>query len=372
MIDGFRVIDGDSHMMEPMDIWENYLEEPFREKAPKVLGHRSKTALVYGPSEFFTPRPAQGSSTQTPVGRPQRPEHFEADFPERFGEAYESWWSLPSRLNHMDQEGIDATVGFATNGFMITSGAIADPRVQAAFCRAFNNWGADYCRDSAGRVKFVGMISLADIDGAVAEVERLADKPEVAAIVLPPVHSMIWSTEEFDPVWAALAAAEFAACFHGGGAQQTWFRSFSEGGLIPTSHALSNPVESMASLSTLIDGGVLERFPNLRVGFYEANAGWVPWWLARLDDHFEGRQARYSEGNHLSLLPSEYFARQGFVAADADEGPSRRWSTTSMATTWFSTATIPTPTARFPDRSKSSWTTTSPRTPSGRSCGITP
>ena len=173
-------------------------------------------------------------------------------------------------------------------------------------------------------------------------------------------------------MWAALAAAEFAACFHGGGAQQTWFRSFSEGGLIPTSHALSNPVESMASLSTLIDGGVLERFPNLRVGFYEANAGWVPWWLARLDDHFEGRQARYSEGNHLSLLPSEYFARQGFVAADADEGPSRLWSTTSMATTWFSTATIPTPTARFPDRSKSSWTTTSPRTPNGRSCGITP
>ena len=73
---------------------------------------------------------------------------------------------------------------------MSTSGAIADLGVQAAFCRAFNNWGADYCRDSAGRVKFVGMISLADIDGAVAEVERLAESsPRWPRCVLPPVHS---------------------------------------------------------------------------------------------------------------------------------------------------------------------------------------
>ena len=135
--DSFRVIDGDGHMMEPMDIWDSYVEGSFRERAPKVVGHRSKTRHVYGPCEIFP----EGAGDRGP----QRPTHFEADFPERFGEAYESYWSLSSRLKHMDEEGTDIMVGFPTTGGVATSEAVKDPALQAALCRAYNNWGVDYC-----------------------------------------------------------------------------------------------------------------------------------------------------------------------------------------------------------------------------------
>jgi uncharacterized protein len=85
------------------------------------------------------------------------------------------------------------------------------------------------------------------------------------------------------------------------------------------SHAIAFPVDAMLAMGTMIFGGVLERFPRLRVGFYEANAGWLGWWLSRLDDHLLGRQGRFMYGSHLPLAPSEYFRRQCFVAADADE-----------------------------------------------------
>ena len=314
MRDGFRVIDGDGHMMEPTDIWDRYVEGSFRDRAPKVVGHRSKTRHVYGPCEIFP----EGAGDRGP----QRPTHFEADFPERFGEAYESYWSLSSRLQHMDEEGTDIMVGFPTTGGVATSEAVKDPALQAALCRAYNNWGVDYCADSGGRVKFIGIISVKDLDGAVREVERLAGHGEVAAVVLPAIHAQgrLFCEPEYDRLWAAFCAAGFAACFHGGSAQQTWFRPWTEAGLLPTAHSLSFPVEAMAAVGTVIDGGVLERFPELRTGFYECNAGWVPWWLSRLDEHFEGRQARYSEGRELSMKPSEYFARQCFVALDPDEG----------------------------------------------------
>ena len=85
-------------------------------------------------------------------------------------------------------------------------------------------------------------------------------------------------------------------------------------------HAISFPVDLMLSLAALIFGNVLERFPDLRCGFYEANAGWVPYWLARLDDHGTGRQARFMQGGSVSLKPSEYFLRQCSVSCDPDEG----------------------------------------------------
>ena len=73
----------------------------------------------------------------------------------------------------------------------------------------------------------------------------------------------------------------------------------------------------MEAMGALIVGGVLERFPGLRVGFLEGNCGWLPWWLDRLDDQWK----KYGGGEeiHLSAKPSEYFRRQCFIGTDVDE-----------------------------------------------------
>src|SRR5579883_715241 len=174
MKDGFRVIDGDAHMQEPLDIWERYVEPGYRERAPKVIGAVARQLHNYGPCEPF------------PEGIPQRrPESLFAGYAERYGPAYESWWDLPSRLQHMEQEGIDLMIGFPTNGRAATSRHISDPRLQAALCRAYNDWATDFCSGSHGRVKFIAKVTLLDVAEAVAEVKRVGARPEVAGIVLP-------------------------------------------------------------------------------------------------------------------------------------------------------------------------------------------
>ncbi len=311
MRNGYRVIDGDGHMQEPLDIWDNYVEQPYHHRRPLVSGHVGRYLFNYHPCEAF------------PEGRGSvRPESVFADCEERFGDAWRNWWALPDRLTEIDKEGLDIQVGFPTNGNSATSSSITDPKLQAALVRAYNNWATDYCRDSDGRVQFIAQVTLLDVNEAIEEARRMGPCPQATAINLPdPGGSRKWSDAEFDPLWETLDELSLAASFHGGGSQQRVFKDYTTTPtLASVSHALSFPLDAMLAMGTLIFGEVLERFPNLRVSFLEANAGWVPWWLSRMDDHAVGRQGRFQYGEEVRLTPSEYFARQCFVACDADEG----------------------------------------------------
>jgi predicted TIM-barrel fold metal-dependent hydrolase len=309
MKNGFDVIDADGHMIEPVDIWDRYVEPAFYDRRPIVTGAVGRTFHAYGPCEIFP------NGVPTP-----RPDDQFADVPARYGEAFTDWWSLASRLKAMDAEGIDVMVDFPTNGIMATSQSIKDGQLQAALCRAYNNWASDYCMDAGGRVKYVALVSLADVDQAVAEIERVAQHPQIASVVIRNRGmERMWNRPELDVLWAALADHDLAVCFHGG---SHLLRAWSNAKLTAVSHALSFPLDNMLTMGTLIFGGVLERFPSLRAGFYEGNAGWLSWWLARMDDHAVGRQGRFMDDAsvELSLAPSDYFLRQCFVACDADEG----------------------------------------------------
>ena len=85
-------------------------------------------------------------------------------------------------------------------------------------------------------------------------------------------------------------------------------------------HAIRNPVELMGAIASMTTGGILERHPKLRCAFLEGTAGWVYWWLWRLDDQWE----KYGPGCEfqLTMAPSEYFKRQCYIALDVDEEPA--------------------------------------------------
>jgi predicted TIM-barrel fold metal-dependent hydrolase len=76
----------------------------------------------------------------------------------------------------------------------------------------------------------------------------------------------------------------------------------------------------MGAIASLTTGGVLERHPKLRAAFLEGTAGWLHWWLWRLDDQWE----KFGPGceRQLSMAPSEYFRRQCYIALDVDEEPA--------------------------------------------------
>jgi predicted TIM-barrel fold metal-dependent hydrolase len=76
-------------------------------------------------------------------------------------------------------------------------------------------------------------------------------------------------------------------------------------------------MEQMMALLTLIEGGVLERHPQLKVGFLETGCGWLPYWLWRLDREYES--SRSEVAHNVKMKPSEYFRRQCFVSMEPSE-----------------------------------------------------
>ena len=322
MKQGYRVIDGDGHMQEPMDMWANYMPEAFRDRAPNVIGHSGKIVHKYGPCEIYP-------EGKVIVTKESEFSHME----DRYGDAYRSWWSMPDRLKDMDAEGVDIAIGFPTNCQLLGSDVWAkDADLHAAMVTAYNNWAIDYCKQSGGRVKAIAHATSKSKELGVQEIHRMAEASEVVGIFHPSMEiESSWGDPAFDPFWQTLQETHLPVCWHGS-ASHPLARSFDPIGKKygPLSHALMHPVGAMLALGGMVYGGVLERYPNLKAGFYESNAGWLPFWLARLDDHTDGRQGVFlSTGDDdnalgsrktLSMKPSDYFHRQCFIACDPDEG----------------------------------------------------
>src|SRR5438034_556345 len=88
-------------------------------------------------------------------------------------------------------------------------------------------------------------------------------------------------------------------------------------------HTFGQPLGIMFVAVSLCAGGVLERFPRLRVGLLEGNCGWAPWLFHRLDEHWEW-VGRY-EVPEVRKKPSEYFRSNCFLAVEADETPVKQY-----------------------------------------------
>src|SRR5262249_5949580 len=83
-------------------------------------------------------------------------------------------------------------------------------------------------------------------------------------------------------------------------------------------HALGFPCDNMTTLGHFIFTGILERFPKLRLAILESNAGWLPFWLGRMDDHTHGRNSVMGKSEKLQLHPSDYFIGQCRISCDRD------------------------------------------------------
>jgi uncharacterized protein len=187
-----------------------------------------------------------------------------------------------------------------------------------AYVRAYNNWLRDFCSYNPTILKGVGVVNLHDPVEMVSELRRIAEFGWKAVYLRPnPVKGRLLSDPAYEPFWAECEDFGIAVSLH----ETTHSRVPSAGAdrfhTRFALHACSHPMEQMMALLALIEGGVLERHPQLRVGFFESGCGWLPYWLWRLDREYEDLQ--WEVGDRVKMKPSEYFHRQCFIAVEPSE-----------------------------------------------------
>src|SRR5581483_306179 len=241
-----------------------------------------------------------------------------------YREHAERGWTPDCQLEAMDVEGIDAAVLFPTRGLSILTRTDLDPRFASAIARAYNDWLHQYCQAAPDRLLGSGMVSVYDVNDAVAETRRVVQDYGFRSIFLRSniVNGHNWYDPYYEPLWNVLEELEIPIGFH----EATGTRSGRQTGdhfepNFGIRRIYSQPVEQMLGLGALLCGGVLARHPKLRVAFLEANCSWVPWLIWRADEGYEREGDIFMED--LDMLPSEYFRRQVWVSIEPDEGPAR-------------------------------------------------
>jgi hypothetical protein len=280
-----RVIDVDGHVFEPDELWEQHLPPELHDRRPRLV--RDDRGTTRYELEGHQIPPGTGVGAWVPEGIQEASVHRDGAIDPHL------------RLQDMDTEGIDVAIlyGTASLGFW----GIVEPELARGCCRAYNDWLAEYCAADPARLKGTPALPLGSLDDAVAEARRAVTELGFVSLTVPCcVGPRNLDDPGFDDLWRLAAELDVPVGVHAGGprfAHRRFVDSYA------TLHALEFPFDIMFAAATLVCGGVVERWPTLRLLLLEAGAAWGPYLFDRLDEHYEKRP---HEMPRISKPPSEY------------------------------------------------------------------
>ncbi|HET7006796.1 MAG TPA: amidohydrolase family protein [Candidatus Binatia bacterium] len=209
--------------------------------------------------------------------------------------------SPQDQLAALDKDEISLMVMYPTTCLSI--GVIREVPFATALTHAYNDWMHEFCRADPNRLKFVALIAPQDIDEAAKELRRAVKDLGAVGATLPTYvpNRPDWSDRYYDPLYAEAQKLDVGVGFHATMLETVGAMRFNN---FINVHSVGHPVEQMMSLCSVVVGGVLERFPQLRVAFLESGIGWLPFMMDRLDEEIEKRGE--DEAPWLKANPSEY------------------------------------------------------------------
>ena len=319
------LIDCDSHLFEPGDMWRRYADPGDRDVVLRMttddLGY---TWLMSGDRRITLAEPhIPGKVDGIGQYRMRMLEGLEStlDYPE-----FAAPYSDPKeRLRVLDELGFDASVLFPNYGITWERPLADDLRATLANMTSWNRWIAEIAADGEGRLHPVAHVSLWDLDWLERQLAELSAAGIRLALMAPAlVHGRPLSDPGLDRAWAAFVAHGITPVFHVANQprpfDEAWYGEDLVGGVNPLSTIFLWTAAALA-LTDLILNGVLERHEDLRIGIMELSANWVPLHLQLMDGSRRFTERFNGEASPLSMVPSEYFRRHVRVAAFPQEQP---------------------------------------------------
>jgi predicted TIM-barrel fold metal-dependent hydrolase len=318
------LVDADGHVLEPPDLWARYVDPPWRDRAIRVrrgADGRDRLEIDGRPASLTTPEMLGGLGG---MGRTFE-ELAAATLSGRYAEnAPPAAVDPAARLALLDREGLSHAVLYPTLGLQWEAEA-PDAAYALAHARAYNRWIEEFSTGRDGRLVPVAHLSLGDPDAAAAELRRAVRAGARGAFVLPFTWSGLPHGHPFhDPVWAAAQDLDVPIAIHTGidppardlhrrfdgltwpeaVPQQIWYLQ------------MLFPQAVQQAFSTFFQFATFDRFPRLRLVVLESGAGWLGFWMDRMDA-LAGGPMRVTMT--LRERPSDYVRRQCWIAADPDE-----------------------------------------------------
>ncbi len=307
------LISSDGHVAARMSDYRPYLESEYLEDFEAFLVDYAKYGVVTTDSTNITNRldPEAAAEWKEKVADPGR---------------LDASWNAERRAAELDSEGIAAEILFQefatpflmsspTHAATLKVAAPTDDQLSAGY-RAYNRWLADFRAFAPERWAPMAAVSLHDVDAATKELKAVKDMgfAGMAWPALPGADRLY--QPRYDRVWAALEELELVVNIHV--AIASTLPQYTEARTLTSARAMvgADIFTSVRNLlPTLIFGGVLERFPDLKIVFTETHSDWVLGALQRMDHSYERSDLRRDIRDVIPLRPSEYWNRQCYLGS---------------------------------------------------------
>jgi predicted TIM-barrel fold metal-dependent hydrolase len=315
---GYPIIDADTHVTEPPDLWQKHLPKKFREAGPRVVDSK------HGGQAWAIANGTTMAVTRLVNTAGVAPTDWDLIPKDGYASMRSGGWDPVDRIADMDIDMIDVHLVFPSYAFRVCDAD--DHALYLANIRAYNDWLAEFCAHEPTRLYGFGIMPHSGVDDAIAEATRVREKHDMRSVVLRtwPNGSLIAKHAVDDKFWSAAEDLDLGVACHVG------FNITGQGkkeGLddpevlmamatLPFINQEKLAVDAMPVISEMILGGALERHPRLRLGLIEVGIAWVPFFLEQSNDNY--MRHRFWTKAHLPMPPSEYWARQCYASFQVD------------------------------------------------------
>lgn len=307
------IIDADTHIAESESMWE-LIDGSMRHRRPVMLaapgdtlyrdfnalwlidGHIFPKASGKGGFRLITPAASVRETGRTDIVRASR-----------------EITDVAVRLADMDSAGVAVQIIYPTL-FLVE--VTEDPQLEAALCGAYNKYLARVHGQAHGRLRWVAVLPLHTIDASIREMHEAKQNGAVGIFFSGIVGALTLNDPHFYPIYAEAEKLNLPVCVHTGQSSR-YLRDFFDLDLNGTFAASQLP--PLIGFRDIVASGIPERFPELKFGFLEASASWVPYLYHHLKRSARPRpsfpNARWKHASCKDL----FRAYRIYVACEADE-----------------------------------------------------
>jgi predicted TIM-barrel fold metal-dependent hydrolase len=339
-----KIISVDDHVVEPPHVWQTWLPEKYRAKGPRVERHNWAPFVHHPGARYENTIDPDGQAGDawyfedrliyvhkrfvaipleaTPNGEAHSFDRTKMQMtPVTYDEMRPGCYDRDARMTDFELNWVDGSLPFPTFPRFCgqTFSEANDHELGLACVRAYNDWMIEeWCEPSKGINIPLGIIPLWDIDLAVAEVERIADKgvhaicfSEIPSkLGLPSIHTGYW-----DPMFAVCNDRAVTLNMHIGSSSSMPAASPDSPEAVGSTLQFHNAFHSM--VDWLFSGKMIQ-FPELKLAYSEGQIGWIPYALERADTVWEMHEAWTHAKAMIPEPPSTYYKGRIFGCFTAD------------------------------------------------------
>ena len=301
------IISSDSHITEPPGTYIDRIDKRYKDTAPRLVHDEKKGDLFV----------IDGLKHPVPMGlvaaAGKKAEELTA-FGVKFEDLHRGGWDPDARLADQDRDGVSAEVIYPTVGMLLCNHRDYDYK-KACF-DAYNEWIAEYCAAHPDRLIGTGQTAMRSVDEGIEDVRKMKDLG-LRGVMMPGNPQVAdYDDPIYDPFWQATLDMQMPLSFHILTSRSDVVGAAPRGPKI--NGFLSIIRGNQDIMGTFIFGGVFERNPELKIVCVEADAGWVPHYMYRMDHAYDRHRYWLKPGQTLSKKPSEYFSEHIYTTFQDD------------------------------------------------------